>query len=261
MSTRRFSPDRLFRKSSFADRGLVRLAESDAEIGAALAEQIRRANKWKSLPEGWTQESVESFWSSITGDAKHKVTKCIKQMGDKVDDAGAFCASLADKAVGKEWRSKGAALNWEHLIAAAKTVQELSALARKVRMYLTMDADQKRGYLKLIQKRLVEIEDAQGPDDIGDVPAHVASAWLRRSVARARKASVEYAIAALKGKSPGAGWQAEILESTNQDDIGKLWTVSDSDMGRIWHRDVPFLGKYSAEDQFIIPIPLTKVRA
>lgn len=49
---------------------------------------------WDKLPPGWTQESVQSFWDSLTGDVKHKVTKCMKEMEGKVDDTGAFCGSL-----------------------------------------------------------------------------------------------------------------------------------------------------------------------
>lgn len=52
---------------------------------------------WGKLPKGWTQESVKKFWSSLTGDRKHKITQCIKRMEGKVDDPGAFCGSLASK--------------------------------------------------------------------------------------------------------------------------------------------------------------------
>jgi len=66
------------------------------------------AKGWGKLPKGWTQESVKDFWNSLTGDNKHRVTKCIKEMEGKVDDPGAFCASLADK-VKPGWREKKAA--------------------------------------------------------------------------------------------------------------------------------------------------------
>lgn len=61
---------------------------------------------WEKLPRGWTEESLKSFWESLTGDVVHKVTKCIKRMQGKVDNPGAFCASLADRIEGKEWRSR-----------------------------------------------------------------------------------------------------------------------------------------------------------
>lgn len=63
------------------------------------AEVRRTAEKWKSLPEGWTEDSVHKFWDSLTSRApKHPVTRCIKQMTGQIDDPGAFCASLADRA-------------------------------------------------------------------------------------------------------------------------------------------------------------------
>jgi hypothetical protein len=72
----------------------------------------KSADKWEKLPNGWTQESVKKFWGSLTGENKHKVTKCMKQMEGKVDNTGAFCASLADK-VDPGWRSRRADLDDE----------------------------------------------------------------------------------------------------------------------------------------------------
>lgn len=66
----------------------------------------RLAKKWEGLPTGWTQESVKKFWDSLTGDVKHKVTKCIKEMDGKVDDPGAFCASARDRVEGTSWRKE-----------------------------------------------------------------------------------------------------------------------------------------------------------
>jgi hypothetical protein len=85
---------------------LLQLAHEHAEIRPVVVAVCKNADKWKSLPKGWTEDSVKKFWDSLTGDNKHKVTKCIKQMDGKVDDPGAFCASLADKVLGPEWRSK-----------------------------------------------------------------------------------------------------------------------------------------------------------
>jgi hypothetical protein len=87
---------------------LIRLAYARPELRPDLLPLVgvdKLALGWKSLPKGWTQESVEKFWSSLTGDVKHKVTKCIKRMEDKMDDPGAFCASLADQVEGStDWR-------------------------------------------------------------------------------------------------------------------------------------------------------------
>jgi len=68
--------------------------------------QMLAGNKWKKLPKGWTDESRKKMWNSLTGRAsKHKVTACIGQMEGKVDDAGAFCAALADRE-DPGWRSR-----------------------------------------------------------------------------------------------------------------------------------------------------------
>ncbi len=63
--------------------------------------------KWETKPKGWTQESLKSYWESLTGAAKHKVTKCIEKMkgAEGVDDPGAFCAALADR-MEPGWRSE-----------------------------------------------------------------------------------------------------------------------------------------------------------
>ena len=87
-----------------ADALFIKLAKTDPAIGNSLRQQLREAAKWQTLPKGWTQQSVEKFWASLTGEKKHKVTECMKRMQGKVDDTGAFCASLADKVEGPEWR-------------------------------------------------------------------------------------------------------------------------------------------------------------
>lgn len=87
---------------------LNHLAQSDPSLRSVLVPVVRQAGKWNSLPKGWTQDSVEKFWGTMTGESKHKVTECIKKMDGKIDDPGAFCASLADKVMGPEWRKKKA---------------------------------------------------------------------------------------------------------------------------------------------------------
>lgn len=110
-------------------QALLRIASEDASLRATLLPLTRQADKWKSLPKGWTQDSVESFWSNLTGDNKHKVTKCISQMDGKVDDPGAFCASLADKVMGPEWRSKKKAYSYQKVSVAALPASVKKALA------------------------------------------------------------------------------------------------------------------------------------
>lgn len=67
---------------------------------------LKKKAAWTSLPKGWTEQSVKKFWDSLSGDAKHKVTACMRKMDGKVDDPGAFCASLRDHVEGKSWRSE-----------------------------------------------------------------------------------------------------------------------------------------------------------
>jgi hypothetical protein len=87
-------------------KAFIRLAYDNPEIRAKVLPVVRSA-AWEKLPRGWTQDSVEQFWDTLTGDVKHKVTKCIKRMEGKFDDPGAFCASLADQ-VDPGWRSRSA---------------------------------------------------------------------------------------------------------------------------------------------------------
>jgi len=50
-------------------------------------------NEWRSLPKGWTSESLKSFWNNIGG----SITKCIEKMEGKVSNPEAFCISLKDR--------------------------------------------------------------------------------------------------------------------------------------------------------------------
>lgn len=62
-----------------------------------IASVEKEAEGWENLPKGWTESSARKFWNSLTGEVKHKITKCMKQMEGKVSDPGAFCASLKRK--------------------------------------------------------------------------------------------------------------------------------------------------------------------
>lgn len=89
------------KKSALFNKTIIHLARTDSGFR-------KEAEAWGKLPNGWTQESVKKFWDSMTGENKHKVTKCMKEMEGKVDNTGAFCGSLADK-VDPGWRSRRAA--------------------------------------------------------------------------------------------------------------------------------------------------------
>ena len=61
----------------------------------------RKGKKWKDMPKGWTAKSRKEYYESIGG-----FDECLEKMEDKVDDPGAFCASLKDRVKGKGWRKK-----------------------------------------------------------------------------------------------------------------------------------------------------------
>jgi|GEM_PF-2750703 len=86
---------------------IAKLALEHPELRDQLVPLLREgAAPWSHLPKGWDDESVRKFWDTMTGDVKHKVTKCIKEMsGSDITDPGAFCASLADK-MEPGWRSR-----------------------------------------------------------------------------------------------------------------------------------------------------------
>ena len=101
------APSGMFNLRSPVDRAVLKLARREPEMGGFLSGLYREAAKWEGkLPKGWTDESVKKFWNTMTGDVKHKVTKCMKEMDGKGLDTGAFCASLADKVEGTAWRHK-----------------------------------------------------------------------------------------------------------------------------------------------------------
>lgn len=64
-------------------------------------EEVEKAKKKKDLPYGG---SLSKMWAEKFGGS---VEKCIKMVGDKVSDPGAYCAKLKDKALKTtKWRGK-----------------------------------------------------------------------------------------------------------------------------------------------------------
>jgi hypothetical protein len=81
------------------------------KLGQAEAMEVlaKKGKAWDKKPKGWTKKSMKEYLESLTGGAKHKVTKCIKKIegsDSDIDDPGAFCSSLVDKIEGKGWRSE-----------------------------------------------------------------------------------------------------------------------------------------------------------
>jgi hypothetical protein len=67
------------------------------------------AEGFDDKPKGWTKESIKEYVKTLTGNAKHKVTKCIKELKgsdwlDNPDNPAPFCAALMDELEGTGWR-------------------------------------------------------------------------------------------------------------------------------------------------------------
>ena len=73
--------------------------------------KVKKAARWESLPRGWTESSLSSFYKSLAGagDAKAKFYRCVDKIGDSdVTDPNAFCGSLLDRFYpDKTWRGVG----------------------------------------------------------------------------------------------------------------------------------------------------------
>jgi hypothetical protein len=118
----------------WAKEELPKLVKHFADV--KMASTSMSAAKWEGMPKGWTDESRKKFWNSLTSGApKHKVSQCIKKMDGKVTNAGAFCASLADRVIGKEWRSEPRKKKAELLIALQRIASELDQPLRTRRDY------------------------------------------------------------------------------------------------------------------------------
>jgi hypothetical protein len=60
----------------------------------------RKGHKWRKLPKGWSAKSRKKYYESIGG-----FDECMEKMKDKMDEPGAFCASLKDRATrSTKWR-------------------------------------------------------------------------------------------------------------------------------------------------------------
>lgn len=80
------------------------VATGHVDVAWDLLEEV--VAQWDSLPKGWSMKSLHSMWAKLGG-SDGSVSTCIEKMTGKVSDAGAFCASLKDKATGTtEWRGE-----------------------------------------------------------------------------------------------------------------------------------------------------------
>jgi len=80
---------------------IVETVPGDTPRGSVGSVGERRRKPWSRLPAGWTKDSLEDFWDSVGG----RVRTCITKIEGRVDDPGAFCASIADR-LEPGWRSR-----------------------------------------------------------------------------------------------------------------------------------------------------------
>ncbi len=65
-----------------------------------LAASAHTVEAWRSLPEGWTDDSRRKFWESIGG----SVAKCKAKVAGHVTDPGAFALALQNRIEAMGWQ-------------------------------------------------------------------------------------------------------------------------------------------------------------
>lgn len=81
--------------------------------GLTIQGQFSENIGWDNLPDGWDEDSVESFARSLTDktkdDSEGFFRACMDEVEDKFDDPEAFCASLKDEYLDTtDWRGESA---------------------------------------------------------------------------------------------------------------------------------------------------------
>ena len=80
---------------------------SSKRLESRISRVATKVAGWEKLPRGWSMRSAKKFWSTMTGDTRHKTSKCIRKMKGKIDNPEAFCSSLHDLVAGStKWRSE-----------------------------------------------------------------------------------------------------------------------------------------------------------
>jgi hypothetical protein len=155
----------------------------------------RTADKWKKMPKGWTDESRAKMWQSLVGDSEHKVTECIRKMDGKVDNPGAFCAALADRVEGPEWRKrkkKAAATDLDDIEREIKAIERKKAALERDLLWgedeaLERQIQQLEGRLKRLHLERQEMEQDNFSMRLGStsIPARLLPRALQGLIARA----------------------------------------------------------------------------
>ena len=86
---------------------------------------IREEAGWDNLPDGWDEDSLQSFARSLTGktksDSEGFFTACMDEVEDKFDEPEKFCASLKDSYLDStDWRGESTNKNADMKITESK---------------------------------------------------------------------------------------------------------------------------------------------
>lgn len=87
-------------------------------------EILREDIGWDNLPDGWDEDSVDSFAQNLTGQEGEEgfFSACMDKVEDKFDDPEAFCASLKDEYLGTtDWRGKDESKNQSNKMKLTET--------------------------------------------------------------------------------------------------------------------------------------------
>ena len=90
-----------------------------------LKQIIREEAGWDNLPDGWDEDSLQSFARSLTGktksDSEGFFTACMDEVEDKFDEPEKFCASLKDSYLNStDWRGESTNKNVDMKITESK---------------------------------------------------------------------------------------------------------------------------------------------
>ena len=89
-----------------------------------IQEELHEAG-WDNLPDGWDEDSLQSFARSLTGktksDSEGFFTACMDEVEDKFDEPEKFCASLKDSYLNStDWRGESTNKNVDMKITESK---------------------------------------------------------------------------------------------------------------------------------------------
>lgn len=100
-----------------------------------------KTGAWENLPKGWTEKSLKSFWNSLGGKGEHKVTRCIEKMEDKIDNPGAFCASLERRIESSNLEGKKLAVG-DKILTSSKKKAKVVKVGTELAFWMSLDGEE-----------------------------------------------------------------------------------------------------------------------